>query len=87
VGIETIKKHNMILKLISRFSREMMDTGVVGSDQPDLLHPIEDNTRNPNCENQGTKKSRYTETIEIAAFDQEDLTAEPSVSWDGVQTN
>jgi hypothetical protein len=92
VGIETIKQHNLILKFISRFSSEAMDTGVVGSDQPNPLSPIEDNTRSPNCENRGMKKPTYTKPIEIAAFDQEDLTAglgfaEPSVSWDNVHTD
>jgi hypothetical protein len=84
-----MKKHNIVKKLISRFSSNEEETGVVGTGHPASLSPIERNTRSPNCEINSAKRARGREPIITAAIEPEDLTgglgfAEPSVSWESV---
>jgi hypothetical protein len=87
VGMNTIRKHNVIFKLPKRFSSEITIQGGMEPGQLCSLSPIESNIRSPNLDRSGAKRPRKPATPHMTPYDSEDITGslgfrEPALSWE-----
>ena len=87
IGLRTIKEHNLLRKLATRFFSEPVEGGVVESDQLCALSPIEHDTRSPNLDYADAKRDAKPSAPGMTPYDAEDISGglgfrEPALSWD-----